>query len=86
MADNPAADTPEAYWPTAGELVGCSANTVAAIMIREGALNADFPGDGEDRKPEDEAFWERVRLEADRIASWAIEGLAITGNAEEASS
>lgn len=86
MADNSAADTPEAYWPTTGELVGCSANTIAAIMIREGALNADFPGDGEDRSPEDKAFWDRVFREADRIASWTVDGLAITGKAEEASS
>lgn len=76
----------ESSWPTTKELTDCSANAVAEISIKSGAVNADFPGDGEGRKPEDEKFWERVRLEADRIAAWVVDGLGITGKAEKADS
>ena len=55
-------------------------------MIRSGSMNADYPGDGQDRSPEDEAFWDRVYRESDRIADWAVQGLGITSRAEEAGS
>ena len=75
-----------ANWPAKPEVTGCSAQSIATLMIRAGALDADYPGDGEDRSPEDDAFWERVHREAHRIASWTVDGLGITGRAKDAAS
>ena len=81
MPKTPATDPAGTFWPTESYLEGCSANTVAIIAIAQGAADADYPEDGSDRTPEDKAFWDRVRREADRIASWAVDGLAIKGKA-----
>lgn len=85
MRDHKKEDTSDAaFWPAEDYVAGCSAKSIAASMIREGSLNADYPGDGEERSAEDDAFWERVRQNADRIASWAVQGLAITDKAHGA--
>lgn len=86
MPETPAMNAAGASWPAEDHVEGCSANAVATIAIAQAAADADHPEDGSDRKPEDEAFWERVRLEANRIASWAVDGLGITGKAEQVDS
>ena len=57
----------------------CEPQKMVALAIHGGA-NHEIGGDS-DLTPADRAFWERVVAESDRIATWAVNGLAITGRA-----
>lgn len=73
-----------AAWPCTPEMKDCSAKAAAAIMIRSGCAAAAYGHQAESGDapfPSDKAFWERVASESDRIASWAVQGLGITGPA-----
>lgn len=69
----------EALWPAEAHVAECDAAACAAVVIGSGAENADYTGGTRDRK--DDLFWNRVHAERDRIASWAVQGLGITGRA-----
>lgn len=66
-------------WPGVKEVAGCDPQALARIAITAGSDDADYQ-EGQ-RNPDDDAFWERVRANADRIAQWTISGLGITGKA-----
>lgn len=62
-------------WPAHGDVANCDPVAVAKIAIMTGAMDAPY----NDRANSQE--WEFVRENAERIARWAVEGLAITGRA-----
>lgn len=77
--------TPGAFWPCAPCFVDCDPTSVAAIMIRAACNDAPY---GDDDLSENQigksavTFWEQVSTHADRIASWAVQGLGIVGRAQ----
>ena len=68
-----------AAWPTEHIALGCNPSSMVSLMIHQGADNADYKD--AKRSAKDEAFWDRVHNESDRIARWIVDGLAITGTA-----
>lgn len=74
-----------AMWPAKPEVVACDPVAVASLMIKSGCDEMPYAGidqsEGEKPSASDMRFWGKVYKEADRIASWAIQGLGITGRA-----
>lgn len=89
-----ASPVPPALWPADDlAVINCDPHTVVEIAIKSAADNAPYNDpdrdiDNPDWEPEasDIAFWDRVKSNADRIATWALSGLSITQRARLGSS
>ena len=75
-------------WPCKdSSLEGCSATSVAELMIKAGANDAPYADLSENEKPPEESikFWDEVSIQAKRIAGWTIDGLGINDKARKVS-